>query len=132
MRAILADTGPLYALVDPDDGLHERARNEAQRLRDSGLAAVVGYPTLCEAHALVLRRLGVAAAHAWLDDVAAGCAFVNPMRAHYEAAAGRLEALPDQQITLVDAVAAELATQLGLAVWTYDHHFDVMGVPVWR
>jgi predicted nucleic acid-binding protein len=27
----------------------------------------------------------------------------------------------------VDAVNAEIADRLGLPVWTYDHHFDVMG-----
>ena len=49
-----------------------------------------------------------------------------------EAAASRLAALPDQPITMFDAVLAELAEHLGLPVWTYDHHFDVMEVPVWR
>jgi hypothetical protein len=27
---------------------------------------------------------------------------------------------------------ATLAGRLGLEVWTYDHHFDVMRVAVWR
>lgn len=132
MRAVLADTGPLYALVDPDDAFHEQARDEAERLRDGGLTVVVGYPTLCEAHALVLRKLGSPAARGWLEDVTTGCAVVNPARAHYEAAAARLEPLVDQAITLFDALAAELGAHLELPVWTYDHHFDVMGVEVWR
>ncbi len=37
-----------------------------------------------------------------------------------------------RRITLVDATVAALALRLGLEVWTYDHHFDVMRVPVWR
>jgi predicted nucleic acid-binding protein len=38
----------------------------------------------------------------------------------------------DQPITLFDATVAVLAQRTGLPVWTYDHHFDVMRVPVWR
>jgi predicted nucleic acid-binding protein len=44
----------------------------------------------------------------------------------------RVHALPDQRITLFDATIAAVAANLGLEVWTYNHHFDVMRVPVWR
>ncbi len=132
MKAILADVGPLYALVDPGDALHVRARSEAKRLADDGLRVLIGQPTLCEAHALVLRRLGLEASRSWLGEVSAGCGLINPARIHYEAAARRLAAFPDQPITMFDAVLAELAEHLGLSVWTYDHHFDVMGAVVWR
>jgi predicted nucleic acid-binding protein len=40
--------------------------------------------------------------------------------------------LADQRISLVDATLAALASRMELEVWTYDHHFDVMRVPVWR
>jgi predicted nucleic acid-binding protein len=33
---------------------------------------------------------------------------------------------------LFDATVAVLAQRTGSQVWTYDHHFDVMRVPVWR
>ena len=39
---------------------------------------------------------------------------------------------PDQRITLIDATLAALPSRLGLEVWTYDHHFDLMRVPAWR
>lgn len=32
----------------------------------------------------------------------------------------------------VRRAVATLALRLGLEVWTYDHHFDVMSVAVWR
>jgi predicted nucleic acid-binding protein len=40
--------------------------------------------------------------------------------------------LSDQNLTLVDATLAALASRLKIEVWTYDHHFDLMRVPVWR
>jgi predicted nucleic acid-binding protein len=33
---------------------------------------------------------------------------------------------------MFDAVTAVLARRLELPVWTYDHHFDVMRIAVWR
>jgi hypothetical protein len=59
--AVLADSGPLYAAVDPDDAYHPQAQRE-----------------------------------------------------------------------LFNATLAVLAARLGVAVWTYDHHFDIMRVEVWR
>jgi len=44
----------------------------------------------------------------------------------------RLRALTDQPITLFDATVAAMATRLNFDVWTYDHHFDVMRIGVWR
>jgi predicted nucleic acid-binding protein len=57
---------------------------------------------------------------------------LNPHRDDYLAAARRLRSFADQPITLSDAVVAVLANQLFLSVWTFDHHFDVMGAAVWR
>lgn len=59
-------------------------------------------------------------------------ALVNPEPEDYRQAIAKLKGLPDQKITLFDALIAVLALRMGLHVWTYDHHFDVMRVPVWR
>jgi predicted nucleic acid-binding protein len=132
VRAVLADTGPLYALVDPDDGLHDRARSEARRIAEQGWSLVVAFPALLESHSLVLRRLGARSARKWLDELTVGAGLLNPHRDDYLAASRRLRAYSDQAITLCDAVVAILADQLHMSVWTFDHHFDVMGVAVWR
>jgi predicted nucleic acid-binding protein len=50
----------------------------------------------------------------------------------YRHAILRLRSLKDQSITLFDALVAAMSGRLGLEVWTYDHHFDVMRVGVWR
>jgi len=130
-RAVLADTGPLYAAVDPHDARHKRALEELRKLAREKREVVVAYPTLLEAYTMVLHRLGANTATDWLVDMA-DAALVDPTPDDYRQAVGRIGALADQPITLFDATVAALATRLGLEVWTYDHHFDVMRVPVWR
>jgi predicted nucleic acid-binding protein len=129
--AVLADTGPLYAAADPDDAHHKRARRELRRLANENREIVVAYPTLLEAYTLVLFRLGESAALRWLEDMS-GAALVNPSAEDYRHAVVRVQSLRNQPITLFDALLATLARRLGLEVWTYDHHFDVMRVAVWR
>jgi predicted nucleic acid-binding protein len=80
----------------------------------------------------VLYRLGRQTASSWLNDTLQGACFVNPAPEDYREATDKLRAFADQRITLFDAMVAVLARRLGLQVWTYDHHFDVMRVPVGR
>lgn len=132
MRAVLADTGPLYALVDPRDGQHERARSELERLQEEQRAVVVPYPVLHESHTLILHRRGVGVALRWLGEIRQGAGFVAPTLEDRETAVARLADYPTQPITLCDALTAVLSEELDLPVWTYDHHFGVMEVSVWR
>lgn len=132
MRMVLADTGPLYAAIDQDDAHHARARNELKRLAREKRDVMVAYPTLLEAHRLVLQRLGRKAASTWLDEVLKTAALANPSAEDYLDGVMRLSALSDQSITLFDATLAALASRLKLEIWTYDHHFDAMRAKVWR
>jgi predicted nucleic acid-binding protein len=130
-RAVLADTGPLYAAVDPHDARHKQALAELRKLDREKREVVVAYPILLEAYTIVLHRLGRNSAADWLTDMA-DAALVNPTPEDYRRAVAKVGALADQPITLFDATVAALATRLDLEVWTYDHHFDVMRIPVWR
>jgi predicted nucleic acid-binding protein len=129
---VVADTGPLYAARDPDDDHHACSQDELRLLASQNLKVVVPYPTLLEAYALVLRKLGVQEAHGFLAEVVRGSFFENPTPEDYRKASLRILRYEDQDITLVDAVIAEMADRLGAPVWTFDHHFDVMGTGVWR
>lgn len=131
MRAVLADTGPLYAAADESDLHHKRSLQEMQRLIRDRREVVVAYPTLLEAYTLVLFRLGRNAASGWLVDMA-DATLVNPTQEDYRQAFATIRAFSDQPITLFDATVAALATRLSLPVWTYDYHFDLMRVSVWR
>jgi predicted nucleic acid-binding protein len=132
VRSVLADTGPLYALVDRDDNFHRRAHEEARRIADEGRSVVILFPTLLESHSLVLRRLGIHTCRRWLREITTGSGLLNPDREDYLAAVGRIQAYTDQTITLFDGLVTVLAEKLKLPVWTFDHHFDSMGVTVWR
>lgn len=131
IRAVLADASPLYAALDEADEHHQRASDDLHRLDRERRLIIVTYPTLLEAHALVLLRLGKVAARTWLD-LMSDAALLNPEPDDYRQAIAKLKELPDQKVTLFDAVLGALASRLGLQVWTYDHHFDVMQIPVWR
>ena len=130
-RAVLADTGPLYAANDEGDVHHQRALRDLRTLARDRCEVLVPYPILLEAYSLLLYRLGRTAASGWLEEVADG-PFVEPTKYDYTRAFAVVRVLSDQRITLVDATLGSLATRLGLEVWTYDRHFDVMRAPVWR
>jgi predicted nucleic acid-binding protein len=131
IRGVLADTGPLYAANDEGDAHHPLALRQLKELARDRREVLVAYPILLEAYSLLLYKLGRRAASDWLAEVS-DASFLNPAPEDYARALIMVQALPDQNITLVDATLAALSTRMGLDVWTYDHHFDVMRVGIWR
>jgi predicted nucleic acid-binding protein len=132
MKTVLADTGPLYALTDPSDQFHDRARAEILSIQKRGFQVAAGYPALCEAHTLVLRRLGGGYARKWIAEMLEGAVLLNPEPADYMIAAAQLDRFPDHPITLVDAVTAVMSGRLGMPVWSFDRHFATMRVKLRR
>jgi len=130
-EAVLADTGPLYAATDPTDVHHRRSLSELQRLARNRREVLVSSPILLEAYSLVRRRFDQSTAFGWLTEIGEAT-LVNPTPEDYRQAMAKVQTYADQPITLFDATLAVLALRLGLQVWTYDHHFDAMRVPVWR
>ncbi|MBI4500363.1 MAG: PIN domain-containing protein [Gemmatimonadetes bacterium] len=131
-RPVLADAGPLYAAVDPDDQYHVRARDEMEVLNRERIGVAVAYSTFAEAYTLVLHRLGPRRAVRFSEELVAGAALLNPSPEDYGQALTRLAKHRDLRLSLFDGVAAILAERLGLALWTYDDHFHALGTPVWR
>jgi predicted nucleic acid-binding protein len=130
--AVLADTGPLYALADPSDQFHDRAHRELEIMVSRNNTVLVVFPVLCEAHTLVLRRLGGRYAAGWLSEILSGSRPVNPEANDYLDASAGLRKYSDHPITLVDAVLARMTRRLDAPVWTFDRHFATMRTSVWK
>ena len=128
---MLADAGPLYAMVDPSDGHHRRAVRQLEGLSRRRVDVVVLYSTMLEVYSLLMRKLGTGVALKWLGEIGR-TALINPGPEDYRLAGERLAAFPDQSISLYDSVLAVVAMRTGTSVWTYDHDFDLMRIPVWR
>jgi predicted nucleic acid-binding protein len=62
----------------------------------------------------------------------AAATLLNPSSEDFSQGMTTVRALRDQPITLIDATLAAVAARMKMSVWTYDHHFDAMRIPVWR
>lgn len=132
MRGIIADTGPLYAAYDSSDSYHCQAHQEIAMAAQQSLPVVLPYLVFAECHNLLLKRFDPMVGLRFLQEMVAGTMLLNPDREDYQLAIQLLQRYPDQTITLCDATTAAVSTRLGLPVWTYDFHFDVMGTVIWR
>jgi len=101
-------------------------------LTAAGRSVAITYLTLAESYTLILRCLGTAYAHLWLQEVVDGSTMINPEPGDYIRASGLITAYADQPITMFDAVAVAVGQRLSLALWTYDRHFDLMRSKRWQ
>lgn len=131
-RFVLADTGPLYARAMKRDAEHERAVRELGDLEAAGYRVLVAHPILLETHKLLLRRNPPPYAHAYTLALTERFHTLNPQSEDYRAGLDVIGRFSDQSLSLFDATLGVLATRLELPVWTFDHHFDVLGTLVWR
>ncbi len=131
-KAVLADTGPIYALADSDDQYHARAIKELKLLLQDNYQILLLQPTIMEAYTLVMRHMGLRFAHQWLRSITQGCGLINPTPDDYTNAWKLVSRYSDQKITLFDAAIATVSARLQIPVWSFDSDFDVMGTTVWR
>jgi predicted nucleic acid-binding protein len=132
MIGVLADTVIFYALLDEKDTHHQRAQLELQKIVESKTTIYLSFPIFLEAYSLLLYRLGFPSAQEFVDYCLDSVEFINPTSEDYLQAKDKALRYPDQTITLVDAITAVLSERLNLPVWSYDYHFDVMRINVWR
>ena len=132
MKAILADTTPLYGAIDTSDQFHARAQAEIQRIAKEKLIVVLSFPVYIETYSLLLYRLGFEQANRFSQNCLESANLLNPTEEQYLKAIKKVQQFPDQTITIVDALTAILADELNIPVWTYDYHFNVMKISVWR
>ena len=129
---MLADAGPLYAVAVRSDQYHDRARQDMERFMGDGVEIAVPHPILLETYSLILRRSRVSVALSWLDQMTASATLIDASPEDYRQATERVRRYDDQPITLFDALVDVMSERLEMPIWTFDHHFDVMGANVWR
>jgi predicted nucleic acid-binding protein len=131
-RAVLADTTSLYAAIDPSDEYYHQARSEMKRLSDESWEVAVIMPTVMEGYSLTQRKLGSRVALQWLAEVNASASYLVPEGEDYSFALARIRRYDDQDITLFDTLLYAVSDRLALPIWTYDHHFDILGARRWH
>jgi predicted nucleic acid-binding protein len=132
LRFVLADTGPIYAKAVKKDAEHERAERELTALEAQGRHVLLSQHIILEAHSLLLKRTLVPYAHDYARALTERFHTLNPQSEDYGAARDLAARFRDQRVSLFDATLAVLAERLSLPVWTFDHHFDILGTQVWR
>ena len=58
-RVLLADSGPLYAIIDRSDEHHQRAKQEFDLITNAGLSLTLIVPVVQETHRLLIQRIGL-------------------------------------------------------------------------
>ena len=111
MRApVVADTGPLYALVDRDDAWHARVIAWWQK---QSHPVVVPVTVLPEVTYLIQKRIGVRAENAFVRSVADGDFTVEPLEGEdLVRVADLMQRYGDYPLGFVDATVVAVAERL--------------------
>ncbi len=118
MKAIIADTTPLYGAIDTTDRYHNRAQEELRRIQAENLTVIISFPVYMETYNLILYRLGFKQATIFTQNCLESANLINPTDEQYMSAIKKVQQFPDQTITIVDALTGIIAIQLNLPVWS--------------
>ena len=122
-RAVVVDTGPLYAYIDADDAHHASC---AEFLADQDGTLIVPQLVITEVCYLVQTRLGTRAELLFLGDLASGAFSVEPVAVtDWFRVIELVDKYRDFPLGTVDATVVACAERLGIGdVATLDHrHF---------
>ncbi|MEP6831841.1 MAG: PIN domain-containing protein [Gemmatimonas sp.] len=123
---VIADTGPLYALIDRTDAWHERVMAWWQ---DAPRSVLVPVTVLPEVSYLLMTRIGTRAENAFIRAVADGEFVVEPLEFDdIDRAANIMSQYGDLPLGFVDATVVAMAERLDVqSVLTTDRkHFGVI------
>lgn len=122
------DTSAFVAVLDADDANHARAKKRWLELLEAEEILVCTNYVLVETFALVQRRLGLAAARSFQEDVLPVLAVEwIDAEAHARAVAALLVS-GRRRLSLVDCASFEAMRKLGSTrAFAYDRHFTEQG-----
>ena len=121
--AIIADTGPLYALADADDSYHARVKAFASTNKE---IIIVPGPVVVEVCYLILEHMGPSTEIAFLQSLAQREMLLEqPVTKDLERSIEILQQYRTSGFGMVDATVMAMAERFGIqTVLTLDHrHF---------
>jgi predicted nucleic acid-binding protein len=125
---LFVDTSAFYALLDQDDGNHQRAATAWTKILQAADGLITSNYVVVETVALLQHRIGLVAVRAFQSDLvpAVHVAYVDN-EIHRQGMSGLLAA-ERRKLSLVDCVNFELMRHLGLTrAFTFDSHFRQQG-----
>lgn len=134
-RAVLVDAGAWLAFLHRRDSRHREADRALRALARSRERLFTTDLVVAEVHRLLLHRVGIQAARAFLERLATSAHVeIELATTHdHEAARRWLARLADQRITYTDAVSfAVMDRRRCRRVLSFDRHFAVAGFELYR
>jgi uncharacterized protein len=121
-RGVLWDSSAILALLDANDGDHERAVRVAGQIASEQRPSFITNYIEVEVHALLLRKLGRMLAREWL--LTGGLPVVRALPAEENRAREIVARHSDKNWSLCDAISFALLDSRGVRrAFTFDHHF---------
>jgi len=126
--AIFADTSALYALLDANDGNHERSARIWRQIMASDDDVVTTNYVLVETFALVQSRLGLEAVREFQESVVPVLQIEFITADVHRLGIAALLAAERRNLSLVDCVSFEVMRDSGIkSAFAFDDHFRKYG-----
>lgn len=128
---IYVDTSAFYALLDADDQFHSRVLEIWGQLLSQDEFLLTNNYIIVETLALVQNRLGMAAAHAFQNDVLPTVNFIWVDEEIHTPGVSAMLAANRRKLSLVDCTSFETMRRLGIKkAFTIDQHFVEQGFEI--
>jgi predicted nucleic acid-binding protein len=130
---VFVDASAYVALLRKDDANHAAAAAIYGTLQQQQAHFVTTYFVVAEAHALLLRYLGIPSARRFLQnlDTSQITTLAHVAPDDITAAKALLYRYADKDFSLADAISFTVMTRLGLqTAFTFDGHFQQYGLRV--
>jgi predicted nucleic acid-binding protein len=127
---VFVDASAYVALARLDDENHQAAVAIIAALQRQRARSYTTYFAVAEAHALLLRYLGIQPAQRYLQELDASrvTTVVHADPADIEAAKALLYRYADKDFSLADTISFVIMTRLGLKIaFAFDKHFGQYG-----
>ncbi|NPV81874.1 MAG: PIN domain-containing protein [Firmicutes bacterium] len=126
--SVYVDTSAFLAVLDADDGNHEKAKNTWRELLVGRTPLICSSYVLVETWALVQNRLGMEAIKGFHEDILPLLKIEWVDQRIHQLGAVALIAANRRNLSLVDCVSFEIMRHTGIrTAFAFDEHFEDQG-----